>query len=127
MTPAQRAYAISWAKSLATPVVSCVQARLSPAHLLGRCARVDLEALVVILAEAADPAVLRAVVTVRDDGRPDLSRRDAMLRKAHTEVVQLRKKRLPVPVRLRRLDNAYRLQRKQAEQQRGEDARDAAA
>ena len=124
MTRAQRAYAIRWAKSLATPVVSCVQARLSPAHLLDRCSREDLAALVIVLAEAVDPGVLRAVVTSGDDdGRPDLSRRDVMLRKAHTEVVLLVRRGMPVPARLRMLDREYRRRNRAAEgQQRGSEA-----
>jgi len=124
VTRAQRAYAIHWAKSLATPVVSCVQARLSPAHLLDRCSRDDLAALVIVLAEAADPGVLRAVVTSGDDdGRPDLSRRDVALRKAHTEVVLLVRQKLPVPERLRMLDREYRRKNREAEgQQRGSEA-----
>lgn len=119
MTPAVRAALIARAKAKAIPVASCVAASLRPDHLFADVAPEDLEgilkALVVILAEAADPGVLRAVVSVSDDdGRPDLSRHQARLRKAHTEVVQLRKARKPVPERLRVLDNAYRLGQKKA-------------
>jgi hypothetical protein len=112
---AARASLVAAAKSRATAVVSCVQGRLSPSHVLDTCTRDDLTALVIVLSEAVDPAVLRAVVGVRDDdGRPDLTRRDARLREAHSQVVQLRKARRPVPGPLRVLDNAYRLERKAA-------------
>jgi hypothetical protein len=117
VTPAERAALIAAAKARATAVVSCVQARLSPAHVLGACSRDDLAALVVVLAEAADPAVLRAVAGVRDDdGRPDLTRHQAKLREAHSQVVQLRKAREFVPEQLRVLDNAYRLERKRTQE-----------
>ena len=116
MNAAVRASLIAAAKARATAVASCVQARLSPRHILDGCSRDDLAALVIVLAEAADPAVLRAVVSVSDDdGRPDLARHQAKLRKAHTEVVQLRKARQPVPDSLRVLDNAYRLGQKNAQ------------
>src|ERR1700748_3018938 len=110
-----RAALIAAAKARATAVVSCVQARLSPSHILDGCAEADLRALVIVLAEAADPAVLRAVVEARDDdGRPDMTRHQAKLREAHSQVVQLRKARQPVPEQLRVLDNAYRLAPQQA-------------
>ncbi len=116
MDAARRAALIARAKARATAVTACVQARLSPAHILGECSRADLTALVVVLAEAADPAVLRAVVSVcDDDGRPDLSRHQAKLREAHSQVVQLRKARKPVPEQLRVLDSAYRLSQRKAE------------
>ena len=113
MNTAARASLIAAAKARATAVVSCVQARLSPSHVLAACSRDDLQALIIVLAEAADPAVLRAVVGVRDDdGRPDLTRRQTKLREAHSQVVQLRKARADVPEQLRVLDNAYRLEQK---------------
>lgn len=122
MNAATRAALIAAAKARATAVVSCVQARLSPHHVLDTCSRDDLVALVAVLAEAVDPIVLRAVVSVRDDdGRPDLDRRDAMLRKAHTEVVLLVRRGQAVPDRLRNLDREYRRRNREA----GE--RDAAA
>ncbi len=113
MTPGQRAALIAAAKRKAVPVASCVQASLRPDHLFADVPPEDLEgllmALVVVLAEAADPHALQAVVSVSDDdGRPDLSRRDVMLRKAHTEVVLLVRKGQPVPARLRMLDREYR-------------------
>ena len=114
MNAADRALLVAAAKAKATAVVSCVQARLSPSHVLGDCPA-DLQALIIVLAEAADPAVLRAVVGVSDDdGRPDLTRHQAKLREAHSQVVQLRKARAYVPEQLRVLDNAYRLGQKKA-------------
>jgi hypothetical protein len=111
---ATRASLIAAAKARATAVVSCVQARLSPHHVLDTCSRDDLVALIMILAEAADPGILRAVVTVaEDDGRPDLTRHQAKLREAHSQAVQLRKARQPIPEQIRVLDNAYRLAQKQ--------------
>src|ERR1700748_1211150 len=111
-----RAALIAAAKARATAVVSCVQARLSPSHILDGCTQADLRALVIVLAEAADPGVLRAVVEVRDDdGRPDMTRYQAKLREAHSQVVQLRKARQHVPEQLRVLDNAYRLEQKKAQ------------
>jgi hypothetical protein len=127
VTPAERAALIAAAKARATAVVSCVQNRLSPSHVIDGCSPADVLALVVVLAEAADPAVLRAVVTAReDDGRPDLTWRQAKLREAHSQAVQLRKARRPVPESLRVLDNAYRLERKQVQEAAAGEA-DAAA
>jgi hypothetical protein len=115
VTPAERAALIARAKQLAIAVTSCVAARLRPDHLLRDASWEELAALVVVLAEAADPAVLRAVVSVSDDdGRPDLTRHQAKLREAHSQAVQLRKARKPVPGPLRVLDNAYRLEQKKA-------------
>jgi len=68
MTPQQRAALIARAKSLAIPVASCVAARLRPDHLLRDASRDELAALVIVLAEAADPVVLREVVKAQDDG-----------------------------------------------------------
>ena len=122
MNAAARAPLVAAAKARATAVVSCVQSRLSPCHILDRCSRDDLVALVVVLAEAADPAVLRAVVDVRDDdGRPDLTRLDAKLREAHSQVVMLVRRKQHVPQQLRVLDREYRRRNREAEgQQRGE-------
>ena len=123
MNAAVRASLVATAKARATAVVSCVQARLSPAHVLDKCSAADLRALVVVLAEAADPAVLRAVVGVRDDdGRPDLTRHQAKLREAHSQVVQLRKAREFVPESLRVLDSAYRMEQAKAQAAAGERA-----
>lgn len=121
MNAADRAALIARAKSRATAVTSCVAAGLRPDHILAEASWHDLAALMVVLAEAVDPAVLRAVVTVRDDdGRPDLTRQQARLREAHSQAVQLRKARQPVPDSLRVLDSAYRAEMKAAgqEQQR---------
>lgn len=95
------------AKSLAIPVASCVAARIRPDHLIGNASWEELAALVVVLAEAADPVRLRAVVDAREDG-PDITDRDVMLRKAHAHAVALRKAGMAVPVRVRALDNEYR-------------------
>ena len=95
MTPAQRAANITRAKALAIPVQSCVAARLRPDHLFAGVRTKDeltglLKALVIVLAEAADPVTLRAVVAEADDGRPEGADRMTMLRKAHTECADLK-------------------------------------
>lgn len=116
MNAATRATLIAAAKARATAVVSCVQARLSPSHILDGCTEADLRALVIVLAEAADPGVLRVVVDVRDDdGRPDMTRYQAKLREAHSQVVQLRNAKKYVPDHLRVLDNAYKAEQKKAQ------------
>ena len=126
MNRSERAALIARAKARATAVTSCVAAGLRPDHLLAEASWEDLAALVVVLAEAADLAVLRAVVTVRDDdGRPDLTRQQARLREAHSQAVQLRRAKQPVPDSLRVLDSAYRTQRAKA-QERSEGEADAA-
>jgi hypothetical protein len=116
LNAADRASLIAAAKARATAVVSCVQARLSPSHILDRCSREDLAALVIVLAECADPAVLRAVVNARDDdGKPDLSRREVMLRKARTEAARLRRGNQHVPARIGDLEREYWRTQKGAE------------
>jgi hypothetical protein len=67
MTPARKAALITRAKAVAIPVASCVAARLRPDHLLPSLSRAELMALVIVLAEAADPAVLREVVHAEGD------------------------------------------------------------
>ena len=82
MTLDRRDALVAAAKARATAVVSCVHARLSPSHILGKCTRDDLQALVIVLAEAADPAVLRAVVAATEDG-PVVTDLMVRLRRAH--------------------------------------------
>ncbi len=112
MTPAYRAALIARAKSAAIPVSSCVAARISPAHVIGGMTRDELAALVIVLAEAADPVRLRVVAQAVDDGAPDLTDLDLRYRAAHAEAQRLRSARLPVPNGVRALDNAYRESRK---------------
>jgi hypothetical protein len=104
---------LAWAKSRALPVTSCVTARLRPDHLIGEASREELLALVVVLAEAADPVKLRAVVTATDEG-PHLTDRDWQLRAAHTEATRLRRANLRVPAALQRLEREYWSGRKNA-------------
>jgi len=113
MTPADRAALIARAKSAAIPVSSCVAARIPPAHIIGGMTRDELTALVIVLAEAADPARLRVVVRAEDDGRPGVTDLDLTYRAAHTEAGRLRTARLPVPLAVRALDSAYRQSLKQ--------------
>ena len=124
MTPAQRAANITRAKALAIPVQSCVAARLRPDHLFAGVRTKDeltglLKALVIVLAEAADPVTLRAVVAEADDGRPEAADRMTMLRKAHTECADLKYAGAEIPLRLKLLEREYhtevkRLQREAA-------------
>jgi hypothetical protein len=107
MTPADRDALIARAKRLAVPLASCVAARILPDHLIGTASRAELAALVLVLAEAADPVTLRAVVQATETG-PDITPVDVMLRKAHAHAEALRSAGLPVPPRVRALDGQYR-------------------
>src|SRR4051794_38194414 len=103
MTPilGRRVALIGGAKAAAPAVVSCVQARLRPDHLLQNRTWEELAALVIVLAEAADPAVVREVAEApADDGRPDPERRGEMLRTAHNQASAYRAMGRPVPARL---------------------------
>lgn len=105
---AERAALITRAKSLAAPVASCVAASLRPDHLLTSCTWEELAALVIVLADAADPTRLRAVVEA-DDGKPSPGPGELRLRRAHAEYVALRKT-LPadeIPRYLARLEAGY--------------------
>lgn len=68
LTPADRDALIARAKRLAVPVASRVAARIHPGHLIGDLSREELLALVVVLAEAADPVTLRTVAQASEDG-----------------------------------------------------------
>ncbi len=113
MTPAERAALVSRAKSLAGPVASCVAARVRTDHLLSGLSWDELAALVVVLADAADPVWLREV-TVSGDDEPPLSKREVLLRKAHARAVALRAAGMEVPAEVRLLDSEYRRDRKRA-------------
>ena len=113
MTPAQRAALIVRAKRLAVPVVSCVRAGLRHDHLTGDLSRDHLQALVVVLAECADPARLKAVTEAPGDtGMPQLSRED-VLRRAHAEYQRLQRDGTGIPHRVRLLESEYRSGNKQ--------------
>lgn len=109
MTRIDRAALMARARSLAIPVHSCVTARIRPDHLIGEeaASRDELAALVILLAEAADPARLRAVVNATEDG-PDVTDEELRLRTAHAQSGVLRRAGQPVPLRLRLLDSEYR-------------------
>lgn len=113
MTPAERNALIARAKRLSIAVASSVAADIRPDHLIGDASRDLLAALVIVLAEAADPVRLRAVAEASDDDRVPADR-DAMLRAAHAHAIWLRRIGEPVPARVRLLDNEYRAERKQA-------------
>lgn len=72
MTPATRARLIAAAKRKAVPVASCVAASVRPDHLFADVAPEDLTpllmALIVVLAEGADPVRLREACRAGDDG-----------------------------------------------------------
>jgi hypothetical protein len=125
LTPARRSALIARAKRAAVPVASCVAASISPAHIVGGMSRDELLALVVVLAEAADPVRLRTVVQAADDGLPGVTDLELQYRAAHAEAVRLRTAGLPVPLAVRALDSAYRRSREQAD--RGPDEKTEAA
>ena len=119
LTPSDRASLIARAKRAAVPVANLVAARLKHGHITGGMTRAELEALVIVLAEAADHAKLRDVCAAEDDGRPDGqadSQADDGLRqrRAHNEARRLREAGQPVPLPVRVLDNAYTGARKAA-------------
>jgi hypothetical protein len=106
VTPAERAQLVAQAKRKAIPVASCVAARVRPDHLrLREMGEDGLIALVLILAAAADPVALRAVVNEPDDGYPDAEARS--LRAAHAECNRLRAAKQPVPTRVALLEAEY--------------------
>ena len=108
MTPADRGALIVRAKRLAVPVVSCVRAGLRHDHLTAALSRDQLQALVIILAECADPARLKAVTEAPGDtGMPQLSRED-VLRRAHAEYQRLQRDGKGIPHRVRLLESEYR-------------------
>lgn len=114
MTPAYRASLIARAKRAAEPVARSVAGGLPVDWLIGDMDREQLLALVLVLADAADPARLRAVVRAEDDDAPGVTDADLKLRAAHAEAVRLRKAKRPVPFQVRVLDTAYCQARKQA-------------
>lgn len=114
MTPAGRAALIARAKSLAGPVASCVAARVRTDHLLSGLSWDELAALVVVLADAADPVWLREV-TAADDG-PSPSKQEVLLLRAHARAESLRKAGMEVPTEVRLLDSEYRRNRKRAQE-----------
>jgi hypothetical protein len=124
MNRVERDALIVRAKAIATPVVSCVAARLRPDHLLARRTKAELAALVIVLAEAADPVTLRAVVAEQDDDRtPGATDRTVMLRKAHAEVQRMRIAGEALPLRLKLLDGEYRREREKVTGRKGRGSR----
>jgi hypothetical protein len=109
VTPAER---IARAKRLALLVKPCVDARVRPDHLREGLSEDDLWALVIVMAEAADPVTLREVAEA-PDGYGDPVPRELTLRKAHAEVRRLRVAGKAVPFHLRVLDNEYRERRRE--------------
>jgi hypothetical protein len=104
-TPDCGASLIAAAKRAATPVAAAVTARIPPDHLIGM-SRDELMALVIVLAEAADPVTLRDIIAADDDGgEPQVTAAD--LRYAHAEAARLRRAGERVPTSIRILDNAY--------------------
>ncbi len=112
MTPRQRAQLIAAAKNIAVPVHSCVAANLRPDHLLAARTREELMAVVIVLAEAADPVRLRAVTLAPgDEGMPVIDR-VAALRAGHSEYVRLHRAGSEVPLRVRLAEREYRQENK---------------
>lgn len=113
MTPADRDALVARAKALCVPVANCVAAGVAPSHLIGDASWHELYALVLVLADAADPRALRAVAASAEDG-DDVTPEDVRLRAAHAEAQRLRTARLPVPLLLRVADNEYHARLKAA-------------
>ena len=104
---------IGQAKGRAAPLHSCVRARVQPGHLIGTDTGVEeLLALVIVLAEVADPRRLAELVKLPGDQGLAVGR-DALLQAAHAQVWHLRKAGQPVPTRLGVLENEYQADRKQ--------------
>lgn len=108
MNAAQRIELIAGAKQIAVPVASCVAGGVRPDHLLGGKSRDELLALVVVLAEAVDHGKLNVLVRLPgDEGLTPESLREAMLRRAHTEVWRLREAGQEIPPDLHVLEDEY--------------------
>ena len=113
LTRRQRASLIAWAKRKAVPVTSCVNAGISPEHVLEDASEARYAALVVVLAAAVDPVRLRAVLAAEDDGTP-AEVQDEALKWAHAEVARLREAKRPIPPALARLEYRYQEQSRAA-------------
>lgn len=113
MTARQRASLIAWAKRKATPVTSCVNAGISPEHLLQDADEARYAALVIVLAAAVDPVRLRTVLAAEDDGTPAEVAEEA-LKWAHAEVRRLREAKRPIGGALARLEWQYQEMRRVA-------------
>lgn len=110
LTHSARTALIDRAKAVAVPVASCVAASLRPDHLIGGWSRDELAALVVVLAEAADPSRLRAVAEAQEDSSPVIGLAQVRLRQAHAEYRRLRRNGTEIaaiPQYLRRLEREY--------------------
>ena len=114
---------IAQAKSRATPVASCVRARVQPSHLIGEDTPVkELLALITVLAEVADHRRLAELAKLPgDEGLP--AGEGALLRAAHAHVWHLRQDGRAVPYQLRVLESAYQDRRKRTRPSRGPGAR----
>ena len=107
------------AKGRAAPVHSCVRARVKPGHLIGTDTGVEeLLALVVVLAEVADPRRLAELVKLPGDEGLAVGKA-ALLQAAHAQVWHLRKTGMPVPLRLGLLENEYQQASKARRRQAG--------
>lgn len=118
---------IGRAKQVAVPVVSCVQARLSPGQMLGDLTADELQALVIVLADAADPAIVKAIAdAAADDGRPCVEDRDLLLRTAHAQAQRYRGMGRTPPTRVAVLEREYYSRRRHAQRAAAKQASDAA-
>jgi hypothetical protein len=88
---------IAWAKARVVPVQSCVTASLRPDHLLSEASWEQLAALVIVLAEAADPVKLRAVVSARDITVAPGTDRWSVLKMVYAERRRLERHGQPIP------------------------------
>ena len=120
MMPRERASLVAAAKSAAVPVASCVAARVPPDHLLQDRTWQELAALVIVLAEAADPVRLRAIAEAGEDGRQHVS--EEALREAHRLHSSMRLAGETIPPRLAAQERAYQRWRKDVQRQEREEA-----
>jgi hypothetical protein len=131
MTPATRAAVIAAAKRKACAVVNCVAAKNARGvrlHLGGLDP--EVAALVLVLAEAADPARLAAVCAAVDDGTPAEPRRvpesDSerleRLKVAHSTAARFKAAGEPLCSEIEALEREYARNRKRAQRARAADA-----
>ena len=107
MTGVDRDALVARAKQLAVPVANCTAAGIPPSHLIGDASWHELFALVLVLADAADPARLRAVCAARDGGGTPEGEWER-LRRAHAKAEAMRRAGIPRPLTLRAADGQYR-------------------
>ena len=107
ITNAARAALIGWAKQKAPVVASRIAVSIPVDHIIGDATWEQLAALVVVLAESADPVRLRIITSAQDVMIGRDTDRAVTLRAAHAEVRRLRYHNQPVPSRIAALEREY--------------------